>query len=286
MQIIKSLSSLKKNLRIFRAKALSIGFVPTMGALHSGHLSLIRKARKQNNCVVVSIYVNPLQFGAGEDLNEYPRTISQDIRLCRKHGVDILFVPERTALSKNKFRSFTLPTLTQKLCGPYRPGHFKGVAKIVDLLFRLIAPDRAYFGQKDYQQYLVIHHLAARFHPKIQIVLCPTMRTKQGLAFSSRNRYLTPQQTQLAACLYRSLTHGAKLVLREGASVTNVLKKMTSLMIANPMIHMEYLAIVDSKKLEDVVKLGQIKDGILLASAVRIANIRLIDNIIVQPNKK
>jgi pantoate--beta-alanine ligase len=262
-----------------RKKGLTIGFVPTMGAFHEGHLSLMRQARKDNRAVIVSIFVNPLQFSAGEDYDRYPRRLEQDARLAESEGVDVLFIPSVAEMYPKGFDTHVDQTdLPSKLCGPFRPGHFRGVLTVVTKLLNIVKPDRAYFGQKDYQQFLIIRRAVIDLNLDVEVKLLPTVREEDGLAMSSRNVYLGPKQRKDATCLYRALRRAEELVAAGESSATRVAAEMKRLIHRVKGTRIDYVAIVNSETLEPV---KEIKGKTLIALAVRIGKARLIDNVIV-----
>lgn len=262
-----------------------VGFVPTMGALHAGHLSLIQRARQETQVVVVSIFVNPLQFGPNEDFQQYPRTLEHDQRLCQEAGADVIFAPPPEALfSAEADVTQVLPpeTLTRGLCGRSRPGHFQGVATIVVKLLNLVQPDRAYFGQKDAQQLAVIRRVVRDLNLPVQIVACPIVRAASGLALSSRNQYLTPEQQAQATVLYRSLSQAEKVFragVREGQALIEMAKAELE---QEPSLTPEYIELVEPKTL---MPLEEVTEKGLLAIAARIGGTRLIDNTILDARK-
>jgi pantoate--beta-alanine ligase len=262
-----------------RKKGLTIGFVPTMGAFHEGHLSLMRQARKDNRAVIVSIFVNPLQFSAGEDYDRYPRRLEQDARLAESEGVDVLFIPSVAEMYPKGFDTHVDQTdLPSKLCGPFRPGHFRGVLTVVTKLLNIVKPDRAYFGQKDYQQFLIIRRAVIDLNLDVEVKLLPTVREEDGLAMSSRNVYLGPKQRKDATCLYRALRRAEELVAAGESSAARVAAEMKRLIHRVKGTRIDYVAIVNSETLEPV---KEIKGKTLIALAVRIGKARLIDNVIV-----
>ncbi|KJH70881.1 bifunctional pantoate--beta-alanine ligase/(d)CMP kinase [Aliterella atlantica] len=258
----------------------SIGLVPTMGSLHVGHLSLIERARQENSTVIVSIFVNPLQFGPTEDYQSYPRTIESDRILCKLAGVDAIFAPTAKELGAQEgllsaCQVVPPESMTAVLCGKSRPGHFQGVATIVTKLFNLVQPDKAYFGQKDGQQLAIIRRLVRDLNFPVQIVGCPTLREPSGLAMSSRNQYLTPQQKEQAAVLYRSLQQAEKAFKageRLAANLLAIVRQELAIISA-----VEYVELVDPNTL---MPLEKIEDKGMLAIASRIGAARLIDNIV------
>jgi pantoate ligase/cytidylate kinase len=263
----------------------AVGLVPTMGGLHQGHLSLIKRARQENSRVIVSIFVNPLQFGPREDYERYPRTLESDQQLCRQAGVDAIFAPtpDEMGVSRKSIQDFPVTQVTppsamiSSLCGPSRIGHFQGVATIVTKLFNLVQPDRAYFGQKDGQQLAIIKRLVADLNLPVEIVPCPTVREPSGLALSSRNQYLTAQEKEQAAILYRSLQQGSaafKAGVRDSSQIIAVvqgeLAKVSNLCV-------EYIELV---KPSTLMSLETIEEEGMLAIAARLGSTRLIDNTI------
>ncbi len=264
-----------------------IGLVPTMGALHQGHLSLIKRAIAENNLVVVSIFVNPLQFAPTEDLNSYPRQLEQDLKQCQELGVDLVFAPEAGEMnSSGDTQALTSTTaivppqnMTEVLCGKYRPDHFTGVATIVTKLFNIIQPNRAYFGQKDAQQLAIIRRLVADLNIPVEIVACPIVREKSGLAFSSRNQYLTAREKEQAAEIYRALQQ-VKLAFARGESkataLIDLVKQKLNLVEE---VKIQYVELVDPVSLQSI---EQIKQTGLLAIAAYVGSTRLIDNIVLQ----
>lgn len=277
MIVVKDIASIKKYLRDLKLKRKIIGFVPTMGALHKGHLTLIRKARQDCDVVVVSIFVNPTQFGQDEDFERYPRDLSRDLKLCEAEGVDFLFVPSEQEMYPQGFSTWVEVggRLTQVLEGASRPGHFKGVSTVVAKLFNIIFPDRSYFGEKDYQQALVIKKMVRELNFDTEIELVPTVREKDGLACSSRNSYLSPEERKAARILYQSLIR-AKTEIQSGEDdASRVLSLIEESIQEEPLARIDYIALVDPETLEPVEK---IEKEILLALAVKIGKVRLIDN--------
>jgi len=255
-----------------------------MGALHVGHLSLIRCARRENDFVVVSIFVNPVQFGPREDFKKYPRSLRQDARLCRKEGVDIIFYPDAKEMYPANFRTYvTVGGLSDVLCGRFRPGHFKGVATVVTKLFNIVQPDVAYFGQKDAQQAIIIRRLVCDLNIPVKIKVMPTIRQKYGLALSSRNVYLNQDERKDAGVLYQALNLAKNLVRQGLRGSSEIMQKMKQLINKKKSTKIQYVSIVD---LIDLKPIGNIKDKVLIALAVWVGRTRLIDNMIVNPNIK
>jgi pantoate--beta-alanine ligase len=277
--MIETIAGIRSFVGAARQKEKSIGFVPTMGAFHEGHLSLMREARRRNDVVIVSIFVNPLQFSAGEDYDRYPRRLEQDAKMAEAEGVDAIFSPSVAEMYPKGFDSFVDQTdLPSKLCGSFRPGHFRGVMTIVSKLFNIVKPDSAYFGQKDYQQFLIIRRTATDLNLDVDVRILPTVREEDGLAMSSRNLYLGPKQRKDATCLHRSLRRAEDLVASGESSAAKVVGEMKRLIHRVKGTRIEYVEIVNSDTLEPV---KEIKGKTLIALAVRIGKARLIDNTLV-----
>lgn len=277
MLTAKSVNELKAILKNKWREGIDIGFVPTMGAFHDGHLSLIRRAVKENDYTVVSIFVNPIQFSPGEDLETYPRDLEGDLERSKKEGVDLVFTPSAKEMYEEGHSTYVeVKGLSDKLCGPYRPGHFKGVATIVLKLFNLIKPKRAYFGLKDYQQYQIIRRMVSDLNLDIEIIGCPIVREKDGLAMSSRNLYLSNEERKAATILYETLKYGQKL-FDEGERSTKILKsKMEEKIRSEALVRkVDYISIVQKETLEEVDKAYR---GAIIATALWIGKARLIDN--------
>jgi len=262
-----------------RANRQTIGFVPTMGALHAGHESLIEAARRENNIVIVSIFVNPTQFGPGEDFKKYPRTFDTDVEICRSHDVDAIFAPKPSEMYPEGYATYIdQEALTQTLCGASRPGHFRGVLTVCCKLFNITASHTAYFGQKDYQQALVIRRMVRDLNLPLKIETCPTVREHDGLALSSRNRYLSESERADAVVLYKALV-AAREMFEQGETEAGKVKDAMSYLINQASsAKIDYAAIVDPETLQPLDKI----DGPALAAlAVKIGNTRLIDNMII-----
>jgi pantoate--beta-alanine ligase len=263
-----------------RARGLSVGLVPTMGALHAGHASLIRAARQETGYVVVSIFVNPTQFGPHEDYSRYPRTPEQDLGVCAREGADVVFAPEVAEIYPPGFRTFVeVPDLQDVLCGASRPGHFRGVATVVLKLFLIVGPDRAYFGQKDAQQARVIRQLVRDLEVPVHLRVCPIIREPDGLALSSRNQYLDPDQRRQATVLYQALEE-ARALVRAGERDAGAVQRAVAARIASaPGAVLDYVAVVDADTLQPAPAL---RGEILVAVAVRFGATRLIDNVLLR----
>ena len=256
----------------------AVGFVPTMGFLHEGHLSLIRRARQENDIVIVSIFVNPTQFGPNEDLDAYPRDLARDLRLLEAEQVDIVFTPTAAALYPPGYQTWViLDDLPTRLEGAQRPNHFRGVTTIVTKLFNLTRPHRAYFGQKDAQQAIIIRRMVADLNFDLQVVVCPTVREPHGLAMSSRNAYLTPEERQRAAVLYQALQQ-VQRAYEEGERRADALRAMMADVLARePLVRVEYVSIADLDTLHEIE--GEIEGPALASLAARVGRARLIDNV-------
>lgn len=260
-----------------------VGLVPTMGNLHEGHLSLVRRAKAECDLVVVTIFVNPIQFAAGEDFDRYPRTPEEDGQLCAQEGVDFIFAPTtETMYPPGSCTRVQVTGLEEPLCGQNRPGHFVGVATVVAKLFNLVPADIAYFGRKDYQQATLLKRMAADLNFPIELVLCPTIREEDGLARSSRNAYLTPEQRTQAPVLYRALQLAQDLVGQGERSAAVVRQKMVDLISNQPLAQIDYVELVDPETLQPVTDLDR---PTLAAVAVRFGNARLIDNDTLDPKR-
>jgi len=280
MRIIRSIRGLQTWRRKQNNQNAKIGFVPTMGALHEGHLSLIRQARKHCQNVVVSIFVNPLQFGPAEDLSRYPRTVKSDQALCREAGVDLLFRPSSAEFYPKDFQtSVTVNQLSQRWEGEARPTHFEGVSTVVTKLLCQVRPNQAYFGQKDYQQLLVVKQLVQDLSIDTRIVRCPTIRESDGLALSSRNRYLSESQRHQAASLSAALRQGVQAIKQGATIVRTIQNSMQKMLKKISGVKVEYLAVCDAKTLEP---LKHVKGQVVLLGAIQIGTIRLIDNLLVK----
>jgi len=280
MKTIESISRMSTYSKIVKKEGKSIGFVPTMGALHEGHLSLAKTARKHADVLVMSIFVNPIQFGPDEDLEKYPRAFKRDEELARSAGVDVVFSPSIKDMYPAGYATYVnVEGLTDTLCGAARPGHFRGVATIVTKLFHIVKPDIAYFGQKDAQQAILIKKMAEDLNLDIDIKVLPIVREKDGLAMSSRNTYLSPDERKDAAVLYQSLKKAEELMRSGERDAAKIIAAMTDLIKAKPNARVDYISIVDTKNLKDVTR---ISGEALIALAVFMGKTRLIDNIIIK----
>lgn len=283
MKIITKPQEMQEQIISLKKEGKTIGFVPTMGALHEGHLSLVREARKQNSIVVVSIFVNPIQFGPQEDFDRYPRPFEKDKQLLEKEKVDYLFYPDYREIYPADYSTYILVEnpFTEKLCGAKRPGHFRGVATVVGMLFHICLPDKAYFGLKDYQQVLVIQKMVTDLRFPVTIVPMPIYREEDGLAMSSRNQYLTPEERKKAPILYKTLL---EIEQKIHSGITN---SETLLIEAKRKIEsvegtrIDYIEIVDYQTLEPIKQI-QKNQTVLIALAVFFGKTRLIDNLLVK----
>ncbi len=279
--VVATVAELRQALAEARRQRLTIGLVPTMGALHAGHRSLIKSARARNEFVVVSIFVNPTQFGPHEDLSRYPRPFDEDVRQCAEVGVDLIFHPEPAVMYPPGFRTFVEVTgLQDVLEGASRPGHFRGVATVVLKLLNLVQPDRAYFGQKDAQQALIIQQMVRDLDVPVEIVVCPIVREPDGLALSSRNRYLEPDQRRQAGVLSQALDEARHLFLAGERSAARLAAALRSRIDSILGATLDYVAVVDASTLGPI---DQIDRPVLLALAVRFGETRLIDNVLLNP---
>ncbi|MDR1067797.1 MAG: pantoate--beta-alanine ligase [Clostridiales Family XIII bacterium] len=280
IKIFDTVGGVKEALAAARAGGQTVGFVPTMGALHAGHISLIERSAAENGCTAVSIFVNPLQFGEGEDLEKYPQTLDADIRACENAGAEMVFVPRAAELYPAGFSTYVDMTgLTDALCGRARPRHFRGVMTVVTKLFNIIRPDRAYFGEKDAQQLVIIRKLARDLDMGVEVIGCPTVREADGLAMSSRNIYLSPDERKAATCLYRALLRAAELAeehFDDNTDVGGIISEVRAIIEAEPLARLEYAELVDAELLTPVTKTSR---AALLAIAAHIGGTRLIDAI-------
>lgn len=279
MKVVTTVKEVRELVKGWKKEGQSVGFVPTMGYLHEGHGSLISAARKGNDKVVVSIFVNPMQFGPTEDLESYPRDLEKDSAYCESLGADLIFHPEASEMYTDGFSSFVdMSVLTEELCGLSRPVHFRGVCTVVNKLFNIVQPDRAYFGQKDAQQLTVIKHMVEDLNMDVTVIGCPIVREEDGLAKSSRNTYLSPEERKAALVLSKTIFMGQKLV-EEGMTDA---KKLVALMKENiekePLAKIDYVKAVDGLTMQQV---DTLKSPGLVAMAVYIGKTRLIDNFMI-----
>lgn len=275
--IVKTVDEVRKYVKAWRREGKTVGLVPTMGFLHEGHKSLIDRAVMENDCVVVSDFVNPTQFGPNEDLETYPRDMERDAALCEAAGAKLIFNPEPEEMYDNALTTVSVDKITKVLCGKTRPIHFNGVCTVVSKLFNIVMPDKAYFGQKDAQQLLVVKKMVKDLNFDIEIVGCPTIREADGLAKSSRNTYLSPEERKAALCLSRGLNKGRALA-EDGADADAVKTAIRAEIESEPMSRVDYVEVVDLDTLEP----AENSKNILAAVAVYIGKTRLIDNFIME----
>jgi pantoate--beta-alanine ligase len=284
MEVAETIASVRRIIKTARNEGKKIGLVPTMGALHIGHISLIEAAVKDCDFIIVSIFVNPTQFCPGEDFEKYPRPLQADLEVCKKAGVDVVFAPEPEQMYPTENLTWvTVDKLTEPLCGRSRPGHFRGVTTVCAKLFNIIAPDTAYFGRKDAQQAFVIKRMVADLNMPLEIIICPTVREPNGLAVSSRNQYLTAQQKKDAANIYKSLQTCRNLIDAGTTETHQIIAEMRKILQQIPSGQIEYVSIVDAETLESIEKIA---GKVLAAVAIKVGPARLIDNILVDATKK
>jgi pantoate--beta-alanine ligase len=278
MRIIETIEEMKKFSEEMREKKKTIGFVPTMGYLHEGHLSLVRRARAENDVVVVSIFVNPTQFGPNEDYERYPRDFERDRKLLERENVDCVFHPSVEEMYPPDFSTFVEETkLSKPLCGRSRPGHFQGVCTVVTKLFNIVKPHRAYFGQKDAQQFRVLRRMVRDLNMDVEMIECPIVREPDGLAMSSRNVYLTPEERKQALALYQSLKIAENLFLNGERDAVKIKEAMINHLSRFDRVKIDYVEIVDEETLEPVEKIDR---KVIVAVAAWVGKARLIDNTI------
>ena len=280
MEVITQINEMRTRVLSVKDRKRSIGFVPTMGAIHDGHISLMRSARSENDELIVSIYLNPIQFDNSGDFDNYPRQLNKDIELIRKENVDVLFSPGTEEMYPDGHcTNVRQDRITDALCGRVRPGHFNGVTTVVTKLFNIIKPDRAYFGQKDYQQSAVIKRLVTDLNMDIDIQVCPTVREEDGLALSSRNKRLNLEERQNALCISGSLLRARSMFASNIRDAKEIIEEMTSVIKKTNYTKIDYISIVNTCTLEE---LSLINEKALAAVAVWIGNTRLIDNTILE----
>lgn len=281
MTIVKTIKALRQRLALQRKRGRSIGFVPTMGYFHEGHLSLMRLSKKDNDVTVVSLFVNPIQFGPQEDLSKYPRDLKRDASMARSAGVDILFVPAVEEMYPHKISTFiNVDELSDELCGASRPGHFRGVATVVAKLLNIVQPDVLYLGQKDAQQAAVIRRMVDDLNVPVEICIGATVREPDGLAMSSRNKYLSPSERKEAATLSKSLKLVKRKILRGEIDAKKIISEIKKLLLEETGATIDYVSCVSTTDLRPV---RRIKDEVLIALAVKFSSARLIDNVLAKP---
>jgi pantoate--beta-alanine ligase len=277
MQVVKTIPEIRA---LRRKLSGTVGFVPTMGYLHEGHLVLVKRAKVENSTVIVSIYVNPTQFGPREDFGAYPRDLNRDLELLRKGRADIVFVPSDEEMYPPEFSSWVdVEKVTERLEGASRPGHFRGVATVVAKLFNVVQPTKAYFGQKDAQQVVVIKRMVTDLNMGIEVVVVPTVRESDGLAMSSRNIYLSPKERQAATILFKVLTLARQLRQGGERDAEKIRRQMTALIQKEPLAQIDYVSIADAETLEELNLLDR---SAVASLAVRIGKTRLIDNMLLE----
>ena len=280
VKTITSPSAMTRFVKKARAKGKTVGFVPTMGYLHDGHMALVRNAKRENDMVVMSIFVNPAQFGPKEDYAKYPRDFKKDSRLAKKEGVDVIFYPAvKSMYLPNHSTYVTVEKLTTNLCGRSRPGHFKGVATVVTKLFNIVPADTSYFGQKDAQQAFIISRMARDLNIPMKIKVVPTVREEDGLAMSSRNVYLDGNERREAAALFKSLSLAKKLISEGERNSKKIIRAIKDFTTKNSSAKIDYVSIIDTDELKDIKTL---KGRILIAIAAYFGKTRLIDNMILE----
>ncbi len=280
MEIIRIPTIMRQTSQEHLKKGKTIGFVPTMGALHEGHLSLVRRAKQENDITTVSIFVNPIQFGPSEDFKRYPRDIEGDLRKIQTEKVDIVFMPEISLMYPERFLTYVeVDEISGRLCGAFRPKHFRGVATVVTKLLNIVRPAKVYLGQKDFQQSVIIKQLVKDLNIDVDVIVCPTIREEDGLAMSSRNTYLTKEQRKAATFIYKCLKEASDLIKSGIIDGTYIKGFMEERILKMPGISsIDYAGVYDP---ETMVEVSAIKDDILLAVALKIGNTRLIDNMLV-----
>ena len=284
MTVVKTIQEVRDIVAAWRKEGLSVGLVPTMGYLHEGHKSLVCKSAEQNDRTVVSVFVNPIQFGPTEDLERYPRDLEHDKKVVEEAGGDLIFNPEPSEMYPQHFTSFIDTTeTTELLCGAVRPVHFRGVCTVVGKLFNIVMPDRAYFGQKDAQQLATIRRFVRDLNFNIQIVACPIVREADGLAMSSRNTYLNPEERKAALVLSQSLKLAQKAIDEGEKDAAKVISIITDNIASEPLARVDYVEAVD---FQNIQRVGKIEGEMLIAIAVYIGKTRLIDNFIYQDSEK
>lgn len=278
MKVVGTIKEVRELVKNWKKDGETVGFVPTMGYLHEGHGSLITKAREDNDKVVVSIFVNPMQFGPTEDLDSYPRDLEKDSRFCESLGVDLIFHPEPEEMYHEDFSSYVdMSVLTEELCGLSRPVHFRGVCTVVNKLFNIVKPDNAYFGEKDAQQLAIIKHMVQDLNMDVNVVGCPIVREEDGLAKSSRNTYLSAEERKAALILSKTVALGKKLVAEGETDADVLVAKMKANIETEPLAKIDYVKAVNGLTMQQQ---KEIKAPMLVAMAVYIGKTRLIDNFI------
>jgi len=282
MQEIRKIKEMRSFSQRVKAFGKTIGFVPTMGALHEGHLSLVTEARRKSGVVVVSIFVNPIQFGPKEDYTHYPRNLARDKKLLKEVGTDVIFVPEVEEMFPEGFKTYVeVEALSKVMCGKSRPTHFKGVTTVVAKLFNIVLPDYAFFGEKDYQQQVIIKQMVKDLNFPVEIITLPTVREFDGLAMSSRNAYLSEKERKIAPILYQALTLAKEEIKKGVRDPQKVIRKMRTLIAQEPAVRLDYITLVHPETLEE---LKVIRGRVLIALAAYLGKARLIDNLVAEAN--
>lgn len=280
MEIVKRTPQMKALSRRLAEDGNRIGFVPTMGALHAGHLSLMQRARQMCDIVVVSIFINPIQFGPSEDLDRYPRDLARDAELCMTRGVDYIFAPLIDEIYPELFSTYVIVEgLSDTLCGASREGHFRGVTTVVNKLFNIVRPQFAFFGRKDAQQVVIVRRMVEDLSMDTEIVVCPIVRDEDGLALSSRNAYLSPEERSAAAVLHRALEKAQVLYGAGERDASAIRRAMEELIATEPLARVDYIGIVDTRDLEPLETLSD-ETTVLIAVAAYVGKTRLIDNVV------
>jgi pantoate--beta-alanine ligase len=283
MKVIKETDELRRQVSGAKSRGMSIGFVPTMGYLHEGHLSLVRQSLQKADVTVVSIFVNPAQFGPREDFKQYPRDLNRDSEILEREGADYLFVPEADEMYPPGYRTYVeVHDLQDKLCGRFRPGHFRGVCTVVLKLFNIINPDISFFGQKDAQQAIILKRMVKELNLSVNIEVSPIIREEDGLALSSRNKYLTQEERKAALVLSKSLEEAQSMMEKGQRDSAAIIRTMKEIIGREPLARIEYLEIVEMDELKPITK---IEKEALAALAVFIGKVRLIDNTILRPKE-
>jgi len=280
MKVVRTIKDLRRQLAVLRRKGKSVGFVPTMGYFHAGHISLMKASRKNNDVTVVSLFVNPIQFGPDEDLAKYPRDLKHDTAMAKAAGVNILFIPSVDQMYPHPLLTYVdVGQMGEILCGATRPGHFRGVATVVSKLLNIVQPDTMYLGQKDAQQAEVIKKMVQDLNFHVQVKVCPTLREKDGLAMSSRNAYLSPAERAQAPAIYKALCHARRMIADGERDVLKINSKIKKLISDGTSASIVYISCVG---LDDFTLTRRIKGDTLIAVAARIGSTRLIDNIVIK----
>jgi len=280
MKIVRTIAEMKKIVRELSSQGKRIGLVATMGFLHEGHLALVRESLQESDVTVVSIFVNPTQFGPKEDFKQYPRDLDRDTQILKKMGVEVIFCPEAEEMYPEGYRTYVeVKKLQDKLCGQTRPRHFRGVCTIVLKLFQIIRPDVSFFGQKDAQQAIILKKMVKDLDLDVKIEVIPIVRDEDGLALSSRNKYLSPEGRKAALCLSKSLDEAQTMIEKGEREANTILNRMKDIIDQEPLAKIDYIEIVDE---EDLNSLSRIKGEALIALAVYIGDVRLIDNTFIQ----